>query len=82
MTLFTFTFKKKKFSFFFSSLLLVHQLIILKEKLQLNTQKFNLFLKRQTEMQRRQELPTHMINPEDSSSLKGSLQSGNIVVIT
>lgn len=32
--------------------------------------------------QRRQELPTHMINPDDLSSLNRNLQSGNIVVIT
>lgn len=31
---------------------------------------------------RRQELPTQMINPDDSSSLNRNLQSGNIIVIT
>lgn len=41
------------------SLLLVHQSIILKEKLELNKKKNQHFPKRQTAMHRRPELPTH-----------------------
>lgn len=63
--------------------LLVDQSIILKERLQLITKKKNSAFSKKADWnaQRRQELPTHTINPDASSSLNRNLQSGNIVVI-